>query len=115
MKALSSSLRAWPGLPAARCRWSEPGAPVRGRAAEQRKDAELVFLSQSPGTGEIDQETKGVTVSVPHGTDVTSLVAVFETTGAQVSVDDTEQASGVTIMTSPNLSPTWSRRRMAPR
>ena len=50
-----------------------------------------------PAGGEIDQETRSVTVSVPHGTDVTSLIAVFETTGAQVSVDDTEQTSGVTI------------------
>jgi hypothetical protein len=50
-----------------------------------------------PASGEIDQESKTVRVSVPHGTDVSSLVAVFETTGARVIVDDTEQASGVTI------------------
>ena len=48
-------------------------------------------------TGVIDLDAKTVTVSVPHGTDAASLIAVFETTGVRVSVDDTEQTSGVTI------------------
>ena len=34
---------------------------------------------------------------MPHGTDLSSLVAAFSTTGTCVSVDDTEQTSGVTI------------------
>ena len=47
--------------------------------------------------GKIDQDTKTVTIPVPHGTDVSSLIAVYSATGTRVTVDDTEQASGVTI------------------
>ena len=47
-------------------------------------------------TGSIDEAEKTVTVAVPGGTDVTSLVAEFEITGAGVSVGAAVQESGVT-------------------
>ncbi len=50
-----------------------------------------------PVNGLIDESRRAVSAVVPRGTDVSSLVAVFETTGASVAVDDTEQQSGVTI------------------
>jgi hypothetical protein len=48
-------------------------------------------------SGTIDESRHSITAVVPRGTDRSSLVAVFTTTGVQVTVDDTEQASGVTI------------------
>jgi hypothetical protein len=48
-------------------------------------------------SGIIDAPQRAISVTVPHGTDVTSLVAVFITTGILVTVDDTEQESGVTV------------------
>ena len=45
----------------------------------------------------IDEARHAVTAVVPHGTDRSSLVAVFVSTGIRVTVDDTEQESGVTI------------------
>lgn len=47
--------------------------------------------------GEIDQAAGLIRLAVPHGTDISSLVACFVSTGARVTVDDTEQQSGVTI------------------
>ena len=38
----------------------------------------------------------GISVSVPSGTDVTKLVATFETIGASVAVGVTSQVSGAT-------------------
>jgi hypothetical protein len=48
-------------------------------------------------TGVVDQTAHSITVSVPHGTDITSLIAVFETSGVRVMLDDTEQETGVTV------------------
>jgi hypothetical protein len=47
--------------------------------------------------GEIDEPGRAISVTVPHGTEVSSLVAVYAITGARVTVDDTEQESGVTV------------------
>jgi len=47
-------------------------------------------------TGAIDENAKTISVIVPHGTDVTALVATFTTTGANVMVGDTIQVSGTT-------------------
>jgi hypothetical protein len=49
-------------------------------------------------TGTITEATKTVTVTVPYGTNVSTLVATFATTGASVKVGSTVQISG----TSPN-------------
>ena len=53
------------------------------------------FLSVG-ATGTISESTKSIAVSVPFGTDVTSLVATFTTTGTLVRVGSTTQVSGVT-------------------
>ena len=51
-----------------------------------------------PGAaGTINETAKTVAVTVPFGTDVTSLAATFATTGAVVKVGTTLQTSGVTL------------------
>jgi len=44
----------------------------------------------------IDEVAHTITVTVPLGTDLTTLVATFDTTGASVSVGSTVQVSGTT-------------------
>jgi hypothetical protein len=73
---------------------------VTVRAAESLSpDKELTGFSirEPPAAGEIDQETRAAAVRVPHGTDLTALVAVFSATGAAVTVDGEEQESGETV------------------
>jgi hypothetical protein len=56
------------------------------------------FSFQEPSVAAtIDEPSHAIGAVVPRGTDVSSLVAVFATTGVLVTVDDTEQKSGVTI------------------
>ena len=45
----------------------------------------------------IDQDEKKITATVPHGMDLTALVATFTTTGVKVTVGSTVQESGVTV------------------
>ncbi len=47
-------------------------------------------------TGQINETDKTVAVEVPHGTDVSSLVAVFTTTGSEITVNEVAQESEVT-------------------
>ncbi|WP_459923212.1 hypothetical protein [Desulfatiferula olefinivorans] len=47
-------------------------------------------------TGVISEAAKTISVSVPFGTDVTALVAVFTTTGVEATVGGLDQESGVT-------------------
>ena len=47
--------------------------------------------------GIVDPQARAILVTVPRGTDVSSLVADYETTGAQVTVEGTEQRSRVTV------------------
>lgn len=55
------------------------------------------FLFTSPSaTGIINESAKTIAVTVPHGTDVTALVATFTSTGALVSIGTTTQVSGTT-------------------
>jgi NHL repeat len=49
-----------------------------------------------PATGVINENAKTVAVTLPHGTDVTALVATFATTGSSVKVGSTVQVSGTT-------------------
>ncbi len=55
------------------------------------------FSFTSPAaTGVIDENAKTIAVTVPFGTDVTTLLATFATTGANVTVGGTIQESGTT-------------------
>jgi len=47
-------------------------------------------------TGTINETAKTISVTMPHGTSVTALVATFATTGASVEVGVTVQVSGTT-------------------
>ena len=47
--------------------------------------------------GAIDEALHAISVTVPHGTDRSSLTAVFSTSGVLVTLADTEQQSGVTV------------------
>ena len=64
--------------------------------SQEKAITEFSFL-QPQVTALIDEQSKVISAVVPHGTDASSLVAVFSTTGALVTVADTEQESGVTI------------------
>ncbi len=68
-------------------------------AAPPSSDKDITsFAFLQPGSeGVVDQEARAIQVTVPHDTDLSSLIAVFATTGACVTVDDTEQESGVTV------------------
>jgi glycine cleavage system regulatory protein len=55
------------------------------------------FSFASPAaTGTVDENAKSITITVPHGTNVTALVATFTATGASVKVGTTVQVSGST-------------------
>ncbi|MFC3747289.1 S-layer homology domain-containing protein [Paenibacillus sp. GCM10012306] len=55
------------------------------------------FAGLSPAvTGTVNESNKTIALTVPYGTNVTSLVPTFTTTGASVKVGSTEQASGTT-------------------
>lgn len=49
-----------------------------------------------PAYGVINDSTKTITVTVPYGTEVTSLIATFATTGISVTANGVEQTSGIT-------------------
>ncbi len=55
------------------------------------------FILAPPVSGVIDQAALTITVTVPHGTDISALVVRYVTSGAGVTVDDTEQVNGVTV------------------
>lgn len=65
--------------------------------ATAKQIASFSFPSFS-ATGVIDESTKVVGISVPYGTNTTSLIATFQTTGESVKVGTKVQTSG----TSPN-------------
>lgn len=55
------------------------------------------FSFTSPvATGTIDENAKTISATVPYGTNVTALVAMFTTTGTNVKVGATVQESGTT-------------------
>jgi hypothetical protein len=63
----------------------------------QAKSLSLFSFVEPPVSAVIDESSHTISAVVPRGTDVSSLVAVFAATGVLVTVDDTEQQSGVTI------------------
>jgi hypothetical protein len=68
---------------------AEPPSPEKTLKA-------FAFLDP-PAVGVIDQESRRISVRVPHGTELSSLTAVFTVTGILVSVDGTEQESGKSV------------------
>jgi hypothetical protein len=48
--------------------------------------------------GTINESAKTISVTVPNGTNVTALVAIFTTTGASVKVNNVTQVSGTTAI-----------------
>ena len=70
---------------------------VKGAPPSAEKALTSFAMTQPAAAGAVDQETHAIHVTMPHGTDLTSLVAVFATTGIRVTVDDTEQQSGITV------------------
>ncbi|MCX6787113.1 MAG: peptidoglycan-binding protein [Candidatus Kaiserbacteria bacterium] len=56
----------------------------------------ITFFSFPSGMGVIHEDSGTITVNVPHGTDVTSLVATFNTTGATTTIDGITQVSATT-------------------
>jgi hypothetical protein len=84
--------------------WAEDGSTrtytvtVEVGAAQSSGKSFTSFGFAAPAvSGVIDEESKKIQVIVPHGTDLTSLAAVFETTGDRVTVNDMEQESGTSI------------------
>ncbi len=69
--------------------------PVSSTSSSSKQLTEFHFESPA-GIGVIDESAKTVSVTVPYGTDVTSLIAFFSTTGAETTVNGEEQESGVT-------------------
>lgn len=59
-------------------------------------DKAIITYSLDGAVGVIDEDLKTIAVSVPNGTDVTTLVAIFRTTGVSVKVGADVQASDTT-------------------
>jgi hypothetical protein len=56
----------------------------------------ITAFALGSSTGTINQTNHTIAITVPYGTDVTSLVAMFTTTGSSVDVLSTTQVSGTT-------------------
>ncbi len=65
-------------------------------ASSSAKALSSFAIVSPPAPGVIDETAKTVSVTVPFGTDVTTLTATFTTTGAGVTVGGTAQVSGIT-------------------
>jgi hypothetical protein len=77
-----------------------PGCRVKninqyGTSGSAKAITSFSFVSPS-ATGTINEATKTIAVTVPYGTDVTTLVATFITTGKSVNIGSTTQVSGTT-------------------
>ncbi|MEI6092579.1 MAG: hypothetical protein WCQ47_02730, partial [bacterium] len=67
-------------------------------ASSDKNITSFTVPNQTGSTGIADiSSTEGtIAITVPHGTDVTKLVATFSTTGASVAISGTPQISGIT-------------------
>lgn len=63
-------------------------------SADSKQITSFGFASPA-STGIIDETKKTVKVAVPFGTDLSTLTAVFTTTGAKMTACETEQESGI--------------------
>jgi len=72
-------------------------APITGRA--------VTSFTVAGVTGTVDESARTISVILPNGTDLTTLVPTFTTTGAAVTVAGAPQTSGSTVIdgTSPLL------------
>jgi formylglycine-generating enzyme required for sulfatase activity len=66
------------------------------KAAVTAKQMTSFGIATPASAGVIDETSKAVSVTVPYGTSLTSLVATFSFTGAKASVGGIEQKSGTT-------------------
>ena len=69
---------------------------LRFKVRGNRKAITAFSFSSPAATGVIDQTLHTIALTVPHGTNLTKLVATFATTGASVKVGSTLQTSGTT-------------------
>jgi len=69
---------------------------LRFKVRGNRKAITAFSFSSPAATGVIDQTLHTIALTVPHGTNLTKLVATFTTTGASVKVGSTLQTSGTT-------------------
>jgi len=74
----------------------DPRLPETAGEAVGAKAITAFSFPAFSATGAIDESAKGITATVPHGTDLTALVAAFTTTGVSVKVGSVMQASGTT-------------------
>lgn len=65
-------------------------------AASSSKAITAFSFATPAATGIINESSKTISVTVPSGTSVTALAAIFTTTGASVKVSSTAQISGTT-------------------
>ena len=73
-------------------------ARMAARKVEFQNSTDILSFSLSNGTGTYDAfdiSNGYVNVQVPNGTDMTDMIANFVTNGGNVTVDGTEQTSGV--------------------
>jgi outer membrane protein assembly factor BamB len=73
---------------------------LAGSACTFQESGHKTFTSfgfdSPPVCGTIDQSARSITLSVPNWTDLSALVASFETTGGTVNVGSKPQVSGIT-------------------
>src|SRR5512147_624150 len=75
------------------------GGGVVGVAPTTPSSAKAITSYSFPdvgATGTVDESAKTISVTVPDGTDVTTLIATFIATGSSVQVNGVVQTSGVT-------------------
>ena len=70
------------------------GCPTDAPGIEKAITAFSFNELATPVTAEIDGTS--ITITLPYGTDVTELIATFETTGLEVAIGGVEQVSGIT-------------------
>jgi len=75
------------------CGSGEGGVPENPSSSSAKAITAFSFTSPA-AVGVINENAKTISVTVPHGTNVTALVAAFTTTGTNVKVGSTIQTSG---------------------
>jgi len=73
-----------------------PFSPTASPPASPSTEKAFTSFSLAGVIGTINETEKTIVVIMPYGTDVTTLVATFTTTGANVNVGSTLQVSGTT-------------------